>query len=157
MLNGFYHPHWLVQWSHHCSHMCISIYSPWLPGYIDVTQTILILTIAGIFPDRCHMSNVPFEDKPWSRISVLQASAMTSVHNPFSQPFLPVRLLIWQVLHQMPSFLQGSPDAPPTERSAVFMVCPVSAQLTWKAPKAIFFASEPPTVPATMPSNLQSI
>ena len=36
-LNGVYCPHWLVQWSHHCSHMCIPVPSPWLPGYIDVT------------------------------------------------------------------------------------------------------------------------
>ena len=52
-LNGIYHPHWLVQWIHHCSYMCISVHSPWLPGYTDVTQTILvILTIAGVFLDR---------------------------------------------------------------------------------------------------------
>ena len=49
-LNGFYCPHWLVHWSRHCSHMCIPVHSPWLPGYIDVTQTILvILTMAGLF------------------------------------------------------------------------------------------------------------
>ena len=49
-LNGVYHPHWLVQWSHHCPCMCIPVHSPWLPGYIDITQTILvILTMAGIF------------------------------------------------------------------------------------------------------------
>ena len=35
-LNGVYHPHWLVQWSHHCSHMCIPVHSPWLLGYIDI-------------------------------------------------------------------------------------------------------------------------
>ena len=46
-LNGVYHPHWLVQWSHHCSCMCIPVHSPWLPGYVDVTQTVLvILTMA---------------------------------------------------------------------------------------------------------------
>ena len=33
--------------------MCILVHSPWLPGYIDITQTILaILTVAGLFPDR---------------------------------------------------------------------------------------------------------
>ena len=37
-LNGVYHPHWLVQWSGHCSFMCIPVHSPWLPGYIDVTN-----------------------------------------------------------------------------------------------------------------------
>ena len=49
-LNSIYHPHWLVQWSHHCSHMRIPVHSPWLPGYIDVVQIILIiLTMADFF------------------------------------------------------------------------------------------------------------
>ena len=49
-LNCVYHPHWLGQWSHHCSHTCIPVHSPWLPGYIDVTQTIVVvLTMAGLF------------------------------------------------------------------------------------------------------------
>ena len=52
-LNGIYCPHWLAQWSCQCSHMCIPVHSPWLPGYMDVTQTILIILImAGLFPDR---------------------------------------------------------------------------------------------------------
>ena len=52
-LNGIYHLHWLVQWSPQCSHMCIPSHSPWLPGYIDVMQTILvILIITGLFLDR---------------------------------------------------------------------------------------------------------
>ena len=52
-LNGVYHPHWLVQWSCHCSHMHIPVHPPWLPGYIDVMQTILImLTTAGLFSNR---------------------------------------------------------------------------------------------------------
>ena len=37
-LNGVYHPHWLAQWSHHCSHMCIPVHSPWMPGYTDVCK-----------------------------------------------------------------------------------------------------------------------
>ena len=57
-LNGVYHPHWLVQWSHHCSCMHIPVPSPWLPGYIDVTKTILIiLTMVELFPDRLHKYN----------------------------------------------------------------------------------------------------
>ena len=52
-LNGVYRPHWLVQWSHDCSCMCIPVQSPWLPGYTDVVQAILvILTTAGLFQDR---------------------------------------------------------------------------------------------------------
>ena len=57
-LNSIYRPHWLVMLSHHCSHMYIPVHSPWLPGYIDVVQTILvILTMAGLFLDR--LSYVP--------------------------------------------------------------------------------------------------
>ena len=56
-LNGIYCPHWLVQWSHHCSHMRIQVHSPWLPGYTDVAHTILIiLTRIGLFLDRPHIS-----------------------------------------------------------------------------------------------------
>ena len=54
-LDSVYRPHWLVQWSHHCSHMCIPLQSPWQPDDIDVMQTILIiLTMAGLFPGRPH-------------------------------------------------------------------------------------------------------
>ena len=54
-LNDIYCPHWLVQWSRHCSRMCIPVHSAWLPGYIDVTQIVLIvLTMAGLFLDRLH-------------------------------------------------------------------------------------------------------
>ena len=61
-LIGVYHPHWLVQWSHHCSCMCIPVHSPWLSPYIDASQMVLIiLTMAGLFPDRplcvCAHSN----------------------------------------------------------------------------------------------------
>ena len=50
---GIYHSHWLIQWSHHCSCMRIPVHSPWLPGYIDVVQTALvILTMAGLLLDR---------------------------------------------------------------------------------------------------------
>ena len=49
-LNWVYCPHWLVQWNRHCSCMCIPVHPPWLPGYIDVAQTVLvILTIDGVF------------------------------------------------------------------------------------------------------------
>ena len=51
--NSVYCPHWLVQWSHHCSHMHIPVHSPGLPGYINVIQTILaVLIMVGLFPDR---------------------------------------------------------------------------------------------------------
>ena len=38
--------------------MCIPVHPPWLPGSIAVTQTILVIVrMAGLFPDRPHMSN----------------------------------------------------------------------------------------------------
>ena len=49
--------HWLVEWNHHCSYMCFLVHSLWLPDYIDVTQTVLvILTMAGLFLDRPRTS-----------------------------------------------------------------------------------------------------
>ena len=52
-LNSVYHPHWLVQWSRHCSCVCIPVLSPWLPGYTDGAQTIIVtLTMAGRCLDR---------------------------------------------------------------------------------------------------------
>ena len=58
-LNSVYHPPWLVQGSRHCSHVSIPVHSPWLPGYIDVAQTILvILTISEFFPDKPHFYNI---------------------------------------------------------------------------------------------------
>ena len=63
-LNGIYHPHWLVQWSRHCSHMLILVHSLWLPGYITVSQTALILlTMTWFFPDRPHIYINQREDK----------------------------------------------------------------------------------------------
>ena len=62
-LNSIYHPQWLVQWSCHCSCMCVSVHSPWLPGYIDVMHTVLvILTMVGLFTDRPHIVP-PAEDE----------------------------------------------------------------------------------------------
>ena len=52
-LNSICSPHWLVQWSRHCSCMCIAVHSPWLAGYTDVIQTVLVLLpMAGLFLDR---------------------------------------------------------------------------------------------------------
>ena len=43
-LNGIYHPHWLIQWSLHCSHR-------W-----NVTETVLVIVaMAGLFLDRPHI------------------------------------------------------------------------------------------------------
>ena len=50
MLTQWHVPfHWQIQWNCHCSHVCIPVHSPWLPGYIDVIQTVLItLTATGL-------------------------------------------------------------------------------------------------------------
>ena len=72
-LNSIYCPHWLVQWSHHCSHMCIPAHSPWLPGYIDVSETILvILTMIGLIPERpCTLSIYVYYDTMYSILCIL--------------------------------------------------------------------------------------
>ena len=55
--------HMLTQWcppppltttvKYHCSCMSTPVHSPWLPGFINIMQIILIiLTMVGIFPDR---------------------------------------------------------------------------------------------------------
>ena len=57
--------HMLTQW---CllllltsSSVCIPVHSPWLPGYINVVQTLLIiLTMTGLFLDRPHKSDNDF-------------------------------------------------------------------------------------------------
>ena len=49
-LNGIYFPHRQVQWSCHCSHMCIPVHSPWLPGYITVVKTILVILTKSLLP-----------------------------------------------------------------------------------------------------------
>ena len=37
--------------------MHIPVRSPWLPGYVNVAQTVLvILTMAGLFPDGPHIA-----------------------------------------------------------------------------------------------------
>ena len=59
ILNSIYTPHWLVQWSRHCSHMHIVVHCPWLPCYIDVVQAVLVtLTMALLFLDRPHRYNL---------------------------------------------------------------------------------------------------
>ena len=44
--------------------MRIPVQSPWLPGYIDVVRTVLvILTMAGLIPDRPHSKKVEHHSK----------------------------------------------------------------------------------------------
>ena len=60
-LNGIFCPHWPVQWSYHCSCMCIPVHSPWLPGYKDVVQTVLIiLMLVGHVLERPHRYFHPY-------------------------------------------------------------------------------------------------
>ena len=52
-LSNIYCPHWLVQWSHHCSRMCIPVLFPGIPGNMDVVQTIvIILKMVWLFLNR---------------------------------------------------------------------------------------------------------
>ena len=83
-LNSVHCPHWLVQWSHHCSHMHIPVHSPWLPGYIDVTQTVLIIsTMAGLFLDRPYV--LPLVIKIFSLTNVFSVHYILLIMN--SVPF----------------------------------------------------------------------
>ena len=67
---SIYCPHWLVQRNHHCSRTRIPVHSPWLPGYTDVIQNILIiLTMAGLFPDRLCIPDIPAPASPGSYMS----------------------------------------------------------------------------------------
>ena len=68
-LNCVYHPYWLAQWSHHCSLMHIPVHSPWLPDYIGVAQTILILIMAWLFPDRLCIYKV--KELNWFNVHIL--------------------------------------------------------------------------------------
>ena len=73
-LNGLYCPHWLVQWSHHCSCMHIPVHSAGLLGYINVIQTILlILTMAELFPDTHCTPKTKYTDQClWPQITTRQ-------------------------------------------------------------------------------------
>ena len=51
-LNSIYHSHWPVQWSCNCSRRHIPVHSPWLPGYMEAVTILVVLTMAGFFPDR---------------------------------------------------------------------------------------------------------
>ena len=69
-LNSIYCPQWLVQWSCHCSCMSILVHLLWLPGYISVVQTVLVILImALLFLDIPYILPPPpdytefFEDK----------------------------------------------------------------------------------------------
>ena len=53
--NGVYCPQWPVQWSCHCSHMRVPVHPPWLPGYIDVTHTILFILTMPDFSRTDHI------------------------------------------------------------------------------------------------------
>ena len=80
LLNRIYCPHWLVQWSCHCSHMCIPVHSPWLPGCMDVTQTILvILTMAGLFPDRPRMYTTLHQPALYGTMSTLASTCRSKI------------------------------------------------------------------------------
>ena len=62
--NSVYCLHWLVQWSHHCSRMHIPVHFAWLPGYINVLQTVFIIwTMAGDFLERPHTYFFPAQWK----------------------------------------------------------------------------------------------
>ena len=80
--NGIYHPHWLAQWSHHFSHICIPVCSLWMP-VTSMLQTILITwTMVEHFPQRPHICSLT------NPITFFQ-SVPTSSHPSYSCQSLP--------------------------------------------------------------------
>ena len=115
-LNGVYRPHWLIQQSHHCSHMHIPVHSSWLPGFINVTQTVLvILTMAGLFLDRLVQTEVELLDHiplsfPWNKGSVTFLVLMLdNMHRVLPANEAPLRLQCAEFLlefeHTLPAWL----------------------------------------------------
>ena len=83
LFNGVYCPHWLVQWSHHCLHMHNPVHFPWLPGYIDVTQTCLIILImVGPFQDSPRILNTYL----FNKVSVFRMVAWDGTGFPAARP-----------------------------------------------------------------------
>ena len=79
--------------------MCIPVHSPWLPGCIDVAQTVLlILTMAGVFPDLLCMSGSFLSGTPHIKYPMLTGhccgspgrptSKVPSIHSLFNQYLL---------------------------------------------------------------------
>ena len=55
-LKGFYHPHWLVQWSHYCVYMHIPVHTLLSCQFTSMSsKPLLMLTMAGLSSDRPHL------------------------------------------------------------------------------------------------------
>ena len=93
-LNSVYHPHRLVQWSRQCSCMCIVVHSPWLPGYIDVTQTVLVLCVWIWERERnihqCARGDAPTKTVTAARVTELILAYSQNLHH------LPQAFLHWK-------------------------------------------------------------
>ena len=84
-LEGIYVPHRLVQWSHHCSCMCIPVHSPWLPGYIVAHTILVLLTTAGLFMDRPRMPGSFLSASPHIKYPMLTGHCCDSSGRPTSK------------------------------------------------------------------------
>ena len=62
--------------------MCIPVHSPWLPGYIDVAQTVLIrLTTAGHFQTdltymRMYIHGLSHDPKGWHIVTSTEGDSV---------------------------------------------------------------------------------
>ena len=77
-LNGTYLCHWLVQWGCHYSRICIPVpvHSPWLPGYIDVTQAVLLINVLSSI----HFSHLYWHyPSPSSSFTLITAKMLTNL------------------------------------------------------------------------------
>ena len=68
-LSGIRHPHWLVQWSRHCSHMYIPVHSPWMS-----CRVLIILAMTGLFLDKPHITIIVKKKNLFGGIIIWQFS-----------------------------------------------------------------------------------
>ena len=120
-LNDVYHPHWIVRWSHHCSHVCIPVHSPWLPGCIDVVQTVLtILTTSWLFPDS-KVKSITIFMTPYHLLQDRAISRTETSKTIFCFIFFPATHLVPSTcLGQLPQGL--SPGTKPWSRPHTFII-----------------------------------
>ena len=71
--------------------MWILVHSPWLPGYIDATETILvILTMSGLFPDGPHICNcINHDNNLVEDIQIYSVTFVLILCLIFFKPFTP--------------------------------------------------------------------
>ena len=96
-LNSVYCSHWLVQWSHHFSCMCILVHSLWLPCYTDV---LIILSMAVLFLDRSCIYINSFSKQKTEKMFYLKIYIILQSNEKFTH-FLLIFLVVIIMSPQM--------------------------------------------------------